>query len=158
MILTNQDEKGIHYGVIPKNNLFNSAEEFYDNAKDMSYADVIDKIQEAITGLSDYLDEETIEDMVATATENFDENYQDDNALMVYEKDGYVIQGDNDDTDLFITKSPFYTFAPPCSPCAPGAGYLLSAANGQPYKTYCLDKSWFEDDQCPYEYFEVDKQ
>jgi hypothetical protein len=27
-----------------------------------------------------------------------------------------------------------------------------------PYKTYCLDKSWFdEDNPCPYEYLEVSK-
>jgi len=158
MILSNQDDKGFHFGVIPKNNLFNCAETFYENAKDMSYAEVIDKIQEAITGLSDYLDEGTIEDMVATATENFDENYQSDNAKLVYEFDGYILQSSNDDTDLFVIKSPFYTLAKPCSPCAPGAGDLSSIENGN-LKTYCLDESWFdEENPCPYEYFEVNKQ
>ena len=163
MILSNQDEKGIHYGVIPKRDLFNHAEEFYENAKDMTYEGVIDEITEAITNLSDYLDEGTIEDLIKTATENFNDHYENDNARMLYEKDGYIIQGDCDDPDLFVIKSPFYTFAPPCSPCAPGAGYLMSATKinpdgpNHPYKTYCLDDDWFDkENPCPYTYLEVE--
>lgn len=175
MILTNMNvETGIHFGVIPTRTLFNHAEEFYYQAKDITHAEIIDDIQEAITGLSDYLDEGTIEELLETATENFNDHYENDNARMVYEKDGYIIQGDCDDpdlfiiNDLFIIKSPFYTYAPPCSPCAPGAGYLLDAITADEVdehdeikpgsggmKTYCLPADWFEDNKSPYKYWKV---
>lgn len=49
-----------------------------------------------------------------------------------------------EDGDIFITKSPYYTYARFCSPCAPGAGYLMNASE-YGVKTYCFGHSWFEE-------------
>ena len=172
-ILSNMNtETGIHFGVIPKNDLFNCAEEFPNNAKDTSYEEVIDEITETINGLSDYIDEETRKEMIETASENFNDHYEGDCANLLYEQDGFILQANNDDPDLFVIKSPFFTMAPSCSPCALGAGYLRDAVcvkkAGQrlkkdwmsrgPYMTYCLPEDWFEDGKCPYTYWKVPKE
>ena len=59
-----------------------------------------------------------------------------------------------DDGDIFITKSPFYTFSKFCSPCAPGAGYLMNPIDGGA-KTYCFGHKWFEDMQAPYPVYSI---
>jgi len=81
-----------------------------------------------------------------------------------YEGKGYILEAD--ETDIFIIKSPYYTYAQFCSPCAPGACYLPNPLNVKSpsetwieefpnNKCYCLDKSWFDNDKAPYEYWEV---
>lgn len=84
------------------------------------------------------------------------------------------------DNDCCITKSPYYTYAPFCSPCVPGAGNLNDTHDNLPtfvrnaiikhdecagqflglqvfgVKTYCFDKSWFQDEECPYPYWSVE--
>ncbi len=58
------------------------------------------------------------------------------------------------DGDCFLLKSPYFTYAQFCSPCAPGAGYLLNpCANGP--KTYCFGPEWFEDNNLPYPVYSV---
>lgn len=51
--------------------------------------------------------------------------------------------------DIMIVKSPYYTHAQFCSPCAPGAGHLANPCPTGP-KTYCLGKDWFDNDIAPY--------
>ena len=51
--------------------------------------------------------------------------------------------------DIFITKSPYYTKAQFCSPCAPGACYLMNPCEGGE-KAYCFGHDWFEDGKAPY--------
>ncbi len=51
--------------------------------------------------------------------------------------------------DVWIFKSPYYTHAQFCSPCAPGAGYLANPCEDGP-KTYCLGHDWFDDRRAPY--------
>jgi len=58
------------------------------------------------------------------------------------------------DGDIFLLKSPFYTHAQFCSPCAPGAGHLAHPCEDGP-KTYCFDHDWFEEDEAPYPVFSV---
>lgn len=84
-----------------------------------------------------------------------------------YEGEGYQCQQSADDPDIFILKSPFYTYCKFCSPCAPGAGYLMdyfksraleingkisspdaykrAAENAGYIKAYCFGHYWFED-------------
>jgi hypothetical protein len=50
-----------------------------------------------------------------------------------------------DDPDIFIIKSPYYTLCNLCSPCAPGAGYILNQ-NKEGYKAYCFGPEFFEED------------
>ena len=57
-----------------------------------------------------------------------------------------------DDPDIFITRSPFYTLCTFCSPCAPGAGYLLSPGN---VKAYCFSHDWWENGKAPYSVYRV---
>lgn len=81
-----------------------------------------------------------------------------DEASAWYLGDGeYVAAQSGDDCDIFITKSPYYTFAEFCSPCAPGAGYLLSPNPDGP-KTYCFAADWFDSEfePCPYPVYRVD--
>jgi hypothetical protein len=58
------------------------------------------------------------------------------------------------DSDVFILRSPFYTFAQYCSPCVPGAGNLDNPCPDGP-KTYCMGHDWFEDGVAPYPVYEV---
>jgi len=57
--------------------------------------------------------------------------------------------------DIFITKSPYYTRAQFCSPCAPGAGYLMNPCDSGE-KAYCFGHDWFEDKTAPYPVYRVD--
>ena len=72
----------------------------------------------------------------------------------IYEDEEYCITQNSDDPDLFITKSPFYTLCDFCSPCAPGAGFLLDQ-NKNGIKAYCLGHDWFDNGKAPYKVFDV---
>jgi hypothetical protein len=73
-----------------------------------------------------------------------------------YSDEGYEL-GDCLDSDIIVVKSPFYTFAPFCSPCVPGAGNLDSA-EPDGVKTYCLGHDWFEDGAAPYPVYSVETE
>lgn len=87
----------------------------------------------------------------------------------VYDADGYQCQQSADDPDIFVIKSPYYTYAAFCSPCAPGAGYLMNPfvmskdmpiddslplggyaahaiASGFPM-VYCFGHDWYEEQE-----------
>lgn len=66
----------------------------------------------------------------------------------------YEAQQSGDGTDIFITKSPYYTRAAFCSPCAPGACYLTSPCDDGE-KAYCFGHDWFEDGEAPYPVYRV---
>jgi DNA-directed RNA polymerase subunit RPC12/RpoP len=74
------------------------------------------------------------------------EFYREDPIEFYYNQDGYKIIQSGDDTDLFILKSPYFTYCQFCSPCAPGAGYIMNSVNPEHggIKTYCLGHDWFE--------------
>lgn len=63
-----------------------------------------------------------------------------------------------DDHDIFVTKSPYYTFAQFCSPCAPGACYLLNPVDpNEGNKAYCFPADMFdEENPCPYPVYSVE--
>ena len=66
----------------------------------------------------------------------------------------YTAHRVNDSSGIWITKSRYYTLAQFCSPCAPGAGYILNPCeNGA--KTYCFDKDFFDDGKAPYDIYSV---
>jgi ribosomal protein L37AE/L43A len=66
----------------------------------------------------------------------------------------YLATQSGDDADIFIIRSPYYTHAQFCSPCAPGAGYLGSSCAGGP-RTYCFGHDWFDDGRAPYPVYRV---
>jgi len=104
-----------------------------------------------------------------------------------YVDDGEYMAECGEDGDIFITKSPYFTYAQFCSPCAPGAGYLmnsfvnvwensgaeksgimspedypedykLKARNSGYPKVYCFGHDWFESGKAPYPVFSVETE
>lgn len=57
--------------------------------------------------------------------------------------------------DLFVEESPYYTFAPFCSPCAPGAVYLRDGGPSGDARGYCFGHEWFSSGVAPYPVFSV---
>ena len=71
-----------------------------------------------------------------------------------YKDDGYICKQTQDDTDIFIIKSPYFTYCQYCSPCAPGAGYIMSTVKDG-VKAYCFGHDWFDDSKAPYPVYNV---
>lgn len=71
-----------------------------------------------------------------------------------YSADGYECQQSGDDCDIFILKSPYYTLCQFCSPCSPGAGYILNN-HELDCKAYCFGHDWFEYGRAPYTLYRV---
>ena len=78
-------------------------------------------------------------------------------AFKLDDDDGYVAEQSGDDTDIFIVKSPYFTYAKFCSPCAPGAGDLRSKATEKDgVKIYCFGHDFFEEGKAPYPVYSVE--
>jgi len=74
-----------------------------------------------------------------------------------YKKEGYKCFQKGEDPDIFVEKSPYFTYAQFCSPCAPGACSMESELD-EPLpsnKCYCLGHDWFEDGKAPYTVYSV---
>jgi hypothetical protein len=82
-----------------------------------------------------------------------DEAYGDE-ALSFFIDDEEYKASCGEDGDIFIVKSPYYTRAQFCSPCAPGACYLTNPTE-EGEKAYCFGHDWFEDNRAPYPVFSV---
>jgi hypothetical protein len=78
---------------------------------------------------------------------------QGEDEVYLYEQYGYKISNSPSLVCLFVEKSPWYTFARPCSPCAPNAGDLDNPEGL--LKTYCLGPEWFEGEKSPYLVYSV---
>lgn len=61
-----------------------------------------------------------------------------------------------DDHDIFVTKSKFFTYAKFCSPCAPGACYLTNQTKGGGVMAYCPSPNMFEEGECPIDIYSVE--
>lgn len=83
-----------------------------------------------------------------------DECYPDSPAFWVFELEGFKAEQNNEDPDIFVTKSPYYTTAQFCSPCAPGACYLVNTVEDGP-KAYCFGHDMFESGVAPYPVYRV---
>lgn len=75
-----------------------------------------------------------------------------------YLKQGYTCTQSSDSPDIFVEKSPYYTYAQFCSPCAPGACYLRNevSEDNVDNKCYCFGHDWFEDNKAPYTVYSVE--
>ncbi len=84
-----------------------------------------------------------------------DDAYGDEPIGWTLDDDGY--QGTVDShNDLFLLRSPFYTHAQYCSPCAPGACHLSNPVDDDGPRAYCLSHDWFQDGVAPYAVYRVD--
>ena len=148
---TNIDkETGIRFGVISTNEVSQAwcddSEPIYPSAEDMGL-DENDPEYDSIMG--------NLEAVGFTYIEN-----------------GYKCYQGIDDSDIFVEKSPYFTYGSFCSPCAPGAIDLRSPIEveqaypggahdrfGAPLdnqRGYCFGPEWFKDEKAPYTIFLVE--
>lgn len=163
-MIPNTDPKtGIRYGVIPLHDLapWFAYEEFYDNSENLAIKEVELEIDELFNPIKEFakergLDKETeIEKLKESIAEEMFENWDESEDSLLYEHDGYKIELIT--YDLFITKSPYVTFGPLCSPCAPNAVYLADAGGEYGFMAYCLPDECFPERKAPYKYITVDE-
>ena len=158
----NADDNGIHYGVIPIRDLDEFfTEDFYDNSENIVMNIVESEIDEIFEELKTFVNDKGVnkEIEIETLKESIKyeifENWDESEDSRLYEHDGYKIE--LVEYDLFITKSPYVTFGPLCSPCAPNAVYLADADGEHGYMAYCLPDDFFEDGKAPYEYITIEE-
>lgn len=99
-------------------------------------------------------------DYVCTACEylfDSEEVYGDEPQGYTYSDEGYEL-ADCLDSDIMVLKSPYFTYAPFCSPCVPGAGNIdgTDGNENDGVKTYCLGHDWFEEGKAPYRVYSVE--
>jgi hypothetical protein len=154
-------QTGIHYGVIQLNSLNEYAiEDFKPDygephcPKCGNDADEIGNVEDDVTDWEHA--EYEGEDYVCMNCEYvFDSEsaYCDEPIARILDTEEYKASLDQYN-DVFILKSPYYTRAQYCSPCAPGAGYLDNPCETGP-KTYCFGADWFDGGKAPYPVYRV---
>lgn len=144
---------------------------------EFEYADAtIDGLIESIMEEGRAISKEKAWDIVEA---NFNDRYECDDRSWLWEKDGYTLTNCLQ-SDVFVSKSPYFTYAQFCSPCVPGAGNLdhpfpqndpgvldiarskefgpsyrfCAEAAGMP-KVFCLGHDFFENEDAPYPVFNV---
>lgn len=166
-------DTGIRFGVIGQNHESlnpDAVQDIWQHGTDLAFENYQTEVKQSIrNALSDYFSDMQWKDgtpsKLDNATENAFEAISDSlgdsyegmtSGPMLYEKDGFKIQ--SDETDLWVLKSPYFTYAQFCSPCAPGACYLTNPLD-EPHaenKCYCLGSDWFEDEKAPYPIYSVE--
>lgn len=146
-------ETGIRFGVISQHSVMSEAlDDIMTHGKDVAWESAVKEIEEEIKASE--MDEEDKADEIEDRINDLSNCWETNLGNYLYEQDGYKLTGCLDN-DLFVIKSPFYTYAQFCSPCVPGAGNLDNPCSDGP-KTYCLGHDWFDDGQAPYLVFSVE--
>ena len=144
-------ETGIHYGVISVREVMQA---WHDDSE-AYYIDACPYCGEELTIQKEDLEYPLDCDTCHHTIEEDDFDMQEPVSFF-YKDDGYEAEQTADDTDIFILKSPYYTWCQYCSPCAPGAGYLTSwTEKDVGIKAYCFASDWFEDGKAPYPVYRV---
>ena len=154
-------ETGIHYGVISQNECLqawaDSSEAFYGQASCPECGN---------NALIEYKDQQYAEKFTFKKYECHEyicknckmvfgsESAHPEEASSYYIDDAEYSAEAGEDGDIFITKSPYYTKCAYCSPCAPGAGYLMDSREDG-IKAYCFGHDFFEDGKAPYKVYSV---
>lgn len=156
-------ETGIRFGIIPVREI---CQAFYDTA---TPAPVEPNCPECGGSVEEYDDEKHGEfaegshfgrhHFLDYACERCEKSWSND-ACYPEEISGHIIDDgeyaafDDDSSDVWFTRSPYYTRAQFCSPCAPGACYLLNECpEGE--KAYCPGHDFFDGGKAPYRVFRV---
>lgn len=162
---TNIDHNsGIRYGVIPLNEVCqawcDSSEADYGNAhcpkcgnEAISYDETT---PDTVDDFEQYRDRGCVDYYCDHCKHTLDSSdcFGDEAIAHTYDAEGYKATQGQDDRDIFILLSPYYTKAEFCSPCAPGACYLLNHdEDGE--KCYCFGHDWYENRQAPYPVYNV---
>jgi hypothetical protein len=146
--------------------------DFKDLINDTDIAEML-----IILGDGKYSAEEMVEACWDLFEHKFNYRYESgDSHDWLWEERGYQLSNCLQ-SDVFVTKSPYFTYAQFCSPCVPGAGnldnpfeglavpkgdypgatenwHIVAAEAGYP-KVFCLGHNFFEDEKAPYEVFSV---
>ena len=134
---------GIHYGVINQNEVLqawaDSSEPFYGEQEC------------SVCGDSLTIDMATCPSCHTNLVSEFDCI----EPVSWFINDGEYMAECGDDGDIFITRSPYYTLCSFCSPCAPGAGYLMDSREDG-VKAYCFGHEFFDDGVAPYTVYSVE--
>lgn len=165
MGLSNVDKAtGIRYGVISQNSInLDCTEDFeYDYGKPTCPEcgrELLDADSKELPENSEDWDSHGCADYACALCEKFWDSgdcFSDEPIGWNYDGEGYALT-DCLDSDIFVLKSPYYTFAQFCSPCVPGA---CSLDNPMPdgAKCYCLGHDWFEDGRAPYPVYSVETE
>ena len=147
--ITNIDPKtGIRYGIINQNEI--GQYWFDDSEANYKYE---------CSNCGSDIEEELLSDECPHCGKEFDHDEWDmfEPVSFSYDSEGYKMEQSQNDTDIFVLESKYYTYAQFCSPCAPGAGYLMTPLKDkiEANKTYCLGHEWFEG-KAPYKVYSVE--
>ncbi len=156
----NQDSKtGIRYGVIPLSELSEFA---FDNFEPNYGEPFCPKCKGTLVPFEDIKDSDQFIPYTQYSAKEFGcENckvfldghhcFPEEPLGHTYHAEGYKLSLGSSN-DVWIIKSPFFTYAQFCSPCAPGACYLGNPLDTavEANKCYCLDPEWFEGGKAPY--------
>lgn len=147
-------ETGIHYGVISQNEVLqawaDSSEADYGKPEEAECP----KCNQVFPIISGYAWGEEIE--CPECEHKFELELPDcSESIGFYLDDGEYQATCSDDGDIFVISSPYYTLCRFCSPCAPGAGYLMSPVKDG-IKAYCFGHDWFDKGKAPYPIYRVD--
>ena len=153
---TNISSEGIRYGVIP----FHDVSQSWCNSSEANYGTPDSSDCDCPEcGHNDEQSHEWGDNLICEECgESYDVELPDfaEPVSHVLDDGEYLAEQSQDSCDIFILKSPYYTLAQFCSPCAPGAGYLRNPCETGP-KTYCFHPEWFDcDNPCPYPVYRVD--
>lgn len=175
-------ETGIRYGIISQSSLIpEAADDISTKGTDLGYEHAEQELKDKLRGvLVDYFSDHKWTDeqesrLTRAVRDAFDalDGWSDGmefNGPWQLEENGLAVRLDSDG-DVWVFKSPFYTYAQFCSPCAPGACHLnnplelpLIPRNEPPThhtqypsnKCYCLPHDWFEGGKAPYRMWRVD--
>lgn len=152
---TNKDEEtGIRYGVIPigsiSQNCADDLEPHYQKSCPYCGNELDDDVD---------ADNEDAECSDCGNSLHDEDLYPEQPDSYSYDKHGYTLTQGREDSDIFVTKSPYFTYAQFCSPCAPGACHLKNPLT-EPHennKCYCLGPEWFDkENPCPYPIYSVE--
>ena len=153
-------DTGIRYGIISQNDLSGDAvNDIYTTGDDIGFENMRqqakDELARAIASAIDpYGQVGDPDELAAEIIGNVEWHDCGEGGPYEYSGEGYHLRT-SDNNDLWVLKSPFYTHAQFCSPCAPGAGHLGNPCPDGPM-TYCLGPDWFEDGDAPYPIYKVE--
>ena len=162
--LSNVDkDTGIRYGVISANTVgqawYDAAEPEYGNPHCPKCGnETCASDSDSLPQDAEWMDGK--DQACADCQETFwnDECFPDEAQGYSFEDSEYTLT-DCLDNDIFVLKSPYYTYAQFCSPCVPGAGNLDTPMDGEDgAKCYALGHEWFwdtDEKRAPYRVFRV---
>jgi hypothetical protein len=145
-------DTGIRYGVIPHHRVgtawYEDSEPSYVDACPYCGTELPDNFEEFLAQIYPCCGQD-VEDGDRDTVEPVSFYIQDET---------YTAEQQADDSDIFIIKSLYFTYAQFCSPCGPGACYLLNPLEEpvENNRAYCFGHEMFERGVAPYPVYDVE--